>query len=98
MSMLTGKQKKVLRAQGNQLKASVFVGKEGVTGKVCRFIEQALSNKELIKVKVLESRTDQFRIAIDKLSVLKDIEIAQVLGRTILLYRPLPDEQKKSDE
>jgi RNA-binding protein len=91
---MIGKEKRKLRAQGNRLKASVYIGKEGVTDKVIRFIYEALGNKELIKIKVLDSKSEQFKMIVDQLSNLKDIEIVQVLGRTVLLFRPLPEEDK----
>ncbi len=89
---MIGKEKRKLRAAGNRLKASVYIGKEGITEKVIRFIYEALGNKELIKVKVLESQSDDFKVIADGLSRLKDIEVVQVMGRTVLLYRPLPEE------
>ena len=92
--MLTGKEKRKFRAQANRIKASVFIGKEGVTDRVCDFIYQALNNKELVKVKVLESQADAFKSIIPRLAELEDVEVVQVLGRTILLYRPLPEEEK----
>ncbi len=91
---MIGKDKRKLRAQANRLKASVHIGKEGITDKVIRFIYEALGNKELVKVKVLDSKSDEFKLIVEHLSKLKDIEVVQVLGRTVLLYRPLPEEDE----
>ena len=92
--MLSGKEKRQFRAQANQIKASVYIGKDGITDQVCEFIYQALGNKELVKVKILESQAEEFKPIVEKLSGLKDIEVVQVIGRTVLLYRPLPDDDK----
>ena len=93
--MLTGKQKRQLRAKANRIKASVNIGKDGVTDRVCQFIFEALGNKELVKVKVLDNKSDEFNAIINKLSELQDVEVAQVIGRTILLYRQLPEKNDK---
>jgi RNA-binding protein len=89
---MTGKEKRKLRAQANRIKASVYIGKEGVTEQVIRFIYEALGNKELVKIKVLDSQSSEFKNIVDKLAKLKDVEVVQVLGRTILIYRPIPEE------
>ena len=88
---MTGKEKRKLRAQANRMKATVFVGKEGITERVIRFIYEALGNKELVKIKVLDSQSSDFKNIVDKLAELKDIEVVQVLGRTVLIYRPIPE-------
>jgi RNA-binding protein len=94
--MLKGKEKRQLRAQANHIKASVFIGKEGVTEKLYRFIDEALGNKELVKVKVQESKAEEFDSIVDLLAKIEDIEIVQILGRTILLFRPLPETEDHS--
>jgi len=91
---MIGKEKRKFRAEGNRLKASVYIGKEGVTDKVIKFIYEALGNKELVKIKVLDSKSAEFKIIVEKLSHLDDTEIVQVLGRTVLIYRPLPKEEE----
>jgi len=73
------------------MKATVFIGKEGITEQVIRFIYEALGNKELVKIKVLVSQSSDFKNIVDKLAKLKDIEVVQVLGRTVLIYRPVPE-------
>ena len=88
---MTGKEKRKLRAQANRMKATVFVGKEGITERVIRFIYEALGNKELVKIKVLDSQSSEFKNIVDKLTKLEDIEVVQVLGRTVLIYRPIPE-------
>jgi RNA-binding protein len=91
---MIGKEKRKFRAEGNRLKASVYIGKEGVTDKVIKFIYEALGNKELVKIKVLDSKSAEFKIIVEKLSHIEDTEIVQVLGRTVLIYRPLPEDEK----
>lgn len=91
---MIGKEKRKFRAEGNRLKASVYIGKEGVTDRVIKFIYEALGNKELVKIKVLDSKSAEFKIIVEKLSQIEDTEIVQVLGRTVLIYRPLPEDEE----
>lgn len=85
--MLTGKQKRFLRGMGHGLKPVVMVGKNEVNDALIEETTAALATHELIKVKVLEScETDRHEVA-EKLSRAAGAEIAQILGRTILLYR-----------
>ncbi len=92
--MLNGKQKRLFRAQANQIKATVTVGKVGVTEQVKKFIDQAFNNKELVKVRILDTSPADCRQVAGELSELENTEVVQVLGRTVLLYRPLPDEKE----
>jgi RNA-binding protein len=85
--MLTGKQKRFLRGIGHGLSPVIMVGKGEVNDSILRETSEALEAHEIIKVKILESclldRTDVAQI----LAVGCDAEVAQVLGRTVLLYR-----------
>jgi len=88
--MPSGKLRKALRAAGHHLAPVVQVGKEGVTGAVLRQVGQALLDHELIKVKVgTESPSDRFEAA-ERLGA-TGASVAQILGRTILLYRKHPE-------
>jgi RNA-binding protein len=83
---LTGKQKRRLRALGHSLSVLVQVGNNGVTDGVIGAVEQALSDHELIKVKVADER-DARAEAITSIAAQTGAEVAQVLGRTALLFR-----------
>jgi RNA-binding protein len=84
---LTGKQKRTLRGLGHDLKPVIMVGKNEMNSKLVNETDAALASHELIKVKVLEScQTDRHEVA-DTLAKCCKAEIAQVLGRTLLLYR-----------
>ncbi len=88
---LTGKQKRYLRSLGTALKPVVMVGQQGVTPAVVQAIEMAFNGSELIKVKLQQGVTeDRHRVA-ERLAAASRSHLIQVLGRTILLYRPDPD-------
>ena len=84
--MLTGKQKRELRKLAHHLNPIYQVGKEGVSINMLDGIEQALIKHELIKVKLLESCDEDIRVVALKISEYTKAEVAQIIGRTIVLY------------
>lgn len=86
--MLTGKQKRYLRGLGHPLSPVVIIGKGEITQALIDETSRALDDHELIKVKILESCTLDRHEAARMLASACAAEVAQVLGRTILLYRP----------
>jgi len=85
--MLTGKQKRYLRGLGHDLKPVIMVGKNEINESLVSETDSALAAHELIKVKILEScTTDRHEVA-DSLAKSCGADVAQVLGRTLLLYR-----------
>ena len=91
---LTGKQRRHLRGLGHGLAAVAQVGKGGVSDAVVAAIDAALAHHELIKIKQLESLDVERDDAAATLAERTRSEVAQVLGRTVLLYRADPDEPK----
>jgi len=84
---LNGKQRRALRAMGHHLDPVVMLGKEGVTEAVVNATSQALSDHELVKVKVGESSPIDRHEAADVLAQATRSAVAQILGRTLLLFR-----------
>lgn len=86
--MLTGKQKRYLRSEAHHLSAIFQIGKDGVHRSQIEGIIDALDAKELIKVKILEScRQSKNEVALE-LSMKTKADVVQILGRTIILYKP----------
>jgi RNA-binding protein len=89
--MPSTKLRKALRAAGHHLSPVVQVGKEGVTDAVVRQLDDALTTHELVKVKIgSETPEDRFEAA-ERLGADIGAHIAQVLGRTVLVYRRHPE-------
>jgi RNA-binding protein len=84
---LNGKQKRQLRALGHHLAAVVLVGSDGVTDGVIGAVNQALTDHELIKVKIADEDRDGRAAAVGKLAAGTESDVAQTLGRTVLLFR-----------
>ncbi len=86
---LTGKQRRYLRSLGHALPAVVLVGKEGLTDEVADVTREQLRAHELVKVKLV-AKND---VGLDRhdaaaqLAKTTGSEVAQVLGKTFLLYR-----------
>lgn len=91
--MLTGKEKRALRAQGNQLKAEIWVGKEGISEGTLQTLENSFNTKELVKIKLQENCPLDKKETAEILSRKSGADLVQIIGSTILLYRPLPEEE-----
>ena len=88
---LTGKQRRHLRALGHHLHPVLQVGHEGISDAVVRQADLQLATHELIKVKIGESSPHDRHEAAALLAGRTQAQVAQVLGRTALLYRPRKD-------
>jgi RNA-binding protein len=89
--MLTGKQKRELRAKGNQLKPEVWIGREGVTSGCIQTIENSFNTKELLKIKIQENCPLEKEQLTEIVCNRTGAELIQILGNTFLLYRSILD-------
>jgi RNA-binding protein len=85
--MLTGKQKRFLRARAHHLNPIFQVGKGGVNENMVKQIEDALEARELIKVSVLQNCEEDRHTVAEQLSKGAKAELVQVIGNTIVLYK-----------
>ncbi len=94
MKELSGKQRRHLRGLGHDLKVVVQVGKGGIDDGLVAAIDQALTDHELVKIKVGEAAgLDRHDAAMDLAARTKS-QVAQVLGSMVLLYRVDPDKPR----
>lgn len=91
---LSGKAARHLRALGHSLDPVVNIGKDGATKGIVAAVDRALTDHELIKVRVLQECPIGRRDAADFLAIQTSSAVAQILGRTILLYRAHPKKPK----
>ena len=87
MSPMTGKQRRHVRALGQRLAATLHVGHEGVSEAVVRQADALLEVHELVKVRVGDNAPEDRHVTAEDLARRTGAELAQVLGRTALLYR-----------
>lgn len=88
--MLTGKQRRHLRALGHKLEIVVHVGKAGLDDGIIAAVNQALTDHELIKLKIGDAAGVDRHEAAEALATKTKSQVAQVLGYTVLLYRRHP--------
>jgi RNA-binding protein len=90
--MLTGKQRRHLRALAHALHPLVQVGKGGLDEGLVAAVDRALADHELGKVKVGENSAAGKDEVAGELAAKTKSEVAQIIGNIVLLYRPDPDE------
>lgn len=91
---LTGKQTRHLRSLGHHLEPVVQLGKNGLTDGARDAVNVALETHELVKVRVGTECPEEPQSLAEKLGPELKAEVAQRLGRTILLYRRRKKEPK----
>ena len=91
---MTSKQRAYLRGLANTLEPIVHVGKSGMADTIVKQADDALTARELIKGKVLETAPETAREAAEALAAATNAAVVQVIGRTFVLYRPAPEEPK----
>ena len=90
---LTSRQRAHLRSLAHSLKPILHVGTDGVSDAVVESVEEAFNTRELLKVKVHESAPlDVDQAAAALAARILDAHVPQTIGRTIVLYRPFPDD------
>ncbi|MBM3277175.1 MAG: ribosome assembly RNA-binding protein YhbY [Candidatus Handelsmanbacteria bacterium] len=92
MEELTGRQRRYLRGLANQLKATVYLGKEGISQAVKGAVEEAYTHRELIKIRLEKGCPIERHEAGELLAKATGSHLVQVLGHTLLLYRRHPEE------
>ena len=92
-SPLTSKDRARLRSKAHHLQPVAHIGTAGVTEASLESVEEAFNNRELIKVKVQENAPAPANEIADQLrDGIEDASVVQVIGRVIVLHRPLPKE------
>lgn len=94
--MLTGKQKRYLRAEANEIKPIFQVGKMGVNENMLVQIKEALEKRELIKVSILQNCLEDKNTVADQLESGADALVVQIIGNNIVLYKE-SEEHKQID-
>jgi RNA-binding protein len=83
-----------LRGLGHALDPVVQIGKLGATSSVFKQVGQALLDHELIKVKIgTECPDTRFQLAA-LCAAESGVNVVQILGRTVLLYKRHPQKPK----
>ena len=78
----------------NSYETIVHIGKGGVVETLLKQVEDALTARELIKMRVLETSPESVRETADKIAELTGSDVVQVIGSKIVLYRENKKDKK----
>ncbi|OCS88503.1 ribosome assembly RNA-binding protein YhbY [Caryophanon tenue] len=92
--MLTGKQKRFLRAEAHHLTPVFQVGKGGVNGEMIKSIREVLEVRELIKVRILDNCEEDKNDVAKALATGARAELVQLIGLTVVLYKESRENKK----
>ncbi len=85
--LLTGKQKRYLRSLANRLDPILQVGKSGISDNLVCQLDDALTARELVKIRVLPNAPLSVDETAAVLSERTGAELVQVIGRNAVFYR-----------
>lgn len=87
---LSQAQKKAFRSIGHHLNPVVTVSENGISEGVLAELDRALSDHELIKVKLALTERDDRAAMLQELVTTSGAELVQTIGKMALLYRRNP--------
>jgi RNA-binding protein len=92
---LTQEQKKQYKSIGHDLKPVLIVAGNGLTEGVLAELERALSDHELIKIKINLNEREERAEVIAELCKAGRAELVQTIGKMALIYRKNPQPNKQ---
>lgn len=85
--MITSKQRAFLRSLANSIDTILMVGKGGMSEQIIKQADDALTARELIKGKVLETSDISSKETAQLLADAVKADVVQVIGTKFVLYR-----------
>lgn len=95
--MLTSKQRAKLRGCANKMDTILQVGKDGINENLIIQVNDALTARELIKMRVLENAPMSAREAAFELAEATESESVQIIGTRFVLFRRNKDKAQYDD-
>lgn len=86
--MLSGQQKRYLRGLASCDKTIFQIGKDALSDNLIEQVDHAIKARELVKISVLKNSPVDIEETAFDIARLTDSELVQIIGRTIVLYRP----------
>ncbi|UQS86702.1 ribosome assembly RNA-binding protein YhbY [Nicoliella spurrieriana] len=84
---LRGKQKRFLRARANRMRPLFSIGKDGLSETWLTQVNDALNNRELMKVNILQNSAVEPADVREFVEANSQIQVVQTIGRTVLLFK-----------
>ena len=94
MAPLTPRERRKLRARAHHLEPVARIGQAGITPAATAHVDAELAIHELIKVKVGQGAPVPSKEAGPQLAQACDAELVQVIGRVVVLYKELPEDEE----
>lgn len=85
--MLSGNQKRYLRALAHHRKPVLTVGAQGVSQALLLEADQALAHHELLKVKLPAGSASERRAILERICAASGAHCVQTIGRVGVIYR-----------
>ena len=95
MDPLTNAQIRALKAQAQRMKATLKIGKEGISSKLLAALDHELTCHELVKVKFDEFK-EQKKELTPQLAEKSHSYLVTRVGNVVVLYRPKPADEKSA--
>lgn len=92
--MITSKQRAFLRSLANDIDTILMIGKSGIGSDIIRQADDALTAREILKAKVLETAPISVKEAGEQIAEQTHAELVQVIGAKFVLYRKNQKEPK----
>ena len=96
MDSLTNAQIRDLKAKAQRLKATLKIGKEGLSPQFLAALDEVLRYHQLVKVKFDEFKEEKKELA-PQLAEKSGSHLVTRVGNVVVLYRPKPDVEKQRD-
>ena len=87
MEALTNAQIRELKARAQRMKATVKVGKEGLSPKFLASLDEVLKHNELVKVKFEDHKEEKKQLS-PQLAEKSGSQLVTRVGNVVVLYRP----------
>jgi RNA-binding protein len=96
MDSLSNAQIRELKAQAQRLKATLKIGKEGLSPQFLAALDEVLKHHQLVKVKFDEFKEQKKELA-PQLAEKSRSHLVTRVGNVVVLYRPKPMEEKRPE-
>lgn len=93
MEPLTNAEIRSLKAQAQRMKATIKLGKEGLSVQFLAALDDALKHRQLVKVK-FDDFKDQKKELTPQLAEKSASHLVTRVGNVVVLYRPKKEEDK----
>ncbi len=92
---MTSKQRSYLMKLASSLDPIFQIGKSGVTPEITAAVDEALENRELIKVHILKNCLEDGGYVSQALAERTRSQVVQVIGKKVILYREAKDPKRR---